>query len=382
MFKSLYKLSIEGKDVQRFIKLLYKRGITFNRLYLSNNKYYVVVDVSNYKKIIDVKTTYIIKIERVYGNLYIKQLFNNNKIFIISFLFSVVLLFVLSNIIFDIEIVHSDKKIVNLIREELKKNDIKKYTIAKNYDERSAIKESILDNNRDSLEWLEIERVGVKYIIRLDKRIINSKKEDNNICNIVADRSGIILKIVADKGEIVKKVNDYVKKGDIIISGSIHKGEDVKDNVSASGNVYAEVWYKVKVVLPINYYEEKNTNNSEKALSIRFINKEVNLFKRKNYIYENVNSKLLFSDFFNLFNIYYNNIEEKYVNDELNTIINEADAVKMAREKIEERLSNEEYIISQKKLKTTLNDSTITIEVFFKVYENISSKSYYSVEGS
>lgn len=382
MFKSLYKLSIEGKDVQRFIKLLYKRGITFNRLYLSNNKYYVVVDVSNYKKIIDVKTTYIIKIERVYGNLYIKQLFNNNKIFIISFLFSVVLLFVLSNIIFDIEIVHSDKKIVNLIREELNKNDIKKYTIAKNYDERSAIKESILDNNRDSLEWLEIERVGVKYIIRLDKRIINSKKEDNNICNIVADRSGIILKIVADKGEIVKKVNDYVKKGDIIISGSIHKGEDVKDNVSASGNVYAEVWYKVKVVLPINYYEEKNTNNSEKALSIRFINKEVNLFKRKNYIYENVNSKLLFSDFFNLFNIYYNNIEEKYVNDELNTIINEADAVKMAREKIEERLSNEEYIISQKKLKTTLNDSTITIEVFFKVYENISSKSYYSVEGS
>ena len=79
MFKSLYKLSIEGKDVQRFIKLLYKRGITFNRLYLSNNKYYVVVDVSNYKKIIDVKTTYIIKIERVYGNLYIKQLFNNKN---------------------------------------------------------------------------------------------------------------------------------------------------------------------------------------------------------------------------------------------------------------------------------------------------------------
>ena len=43
-------------------------------------------------------------------------------------------------------------------------------------------------------------------------------------------------------------------------------------------------------------------------------------------------------------------------------------------------LSDDEYIISQKKLKTVINNSTIVTEVFFKVYENISSSQYFSIE--
>ena len=367
MFKSFYKLSIEGKDVKRFIRFLYKRGVFFNKISYDNNIYYIIVDKENYNKINAIKTTYIVKITRVYGPLFLAVTIKKNAFFIITFLISLIFLFVLCNIVFDVVIVTDDLKLKEYLFDELKDNNIKKFTLIKDYDERSNIKNKILDNNRDKLEWLEIENVGVKYIVRLDKRIIKEKKKEERVRNVVAKRDGIILKIDATKGEIVKKVNDYVKKGDIIISGSIHKGEDIKDNVSATGNVYAEVWYKVKVVLPINYYEEKHIN-SKHSLSLNFLNKKAS---------ENI----IFSDFFGIFNVSYDKVDNVIVNDSVNTIINESDALDIARNKLLSRLTDDCHIISQKRLKTTLSHSTITIEVFYKVYENISSFDYYSVEG-
>ena len=367
MFKSFYKLSIEGKDVKRFIRYLYKRGILFNKISSSNNNYYVVVDKENYSKIKSIKTTYIIKITRVYGPLLLIMRIKKNFILIVTFLMSLIFIFFLCHIVFDVEIVTDDLKLKEYLFSELKDNSIKKYTFIKDYDERLNIKNKILDDNRDKLEWLEIENIGVKYIVRLDKRIIKEKEKKDKARNIVAKRDGIILKIDATKGEIVKKINDYVKKGDIIISGAIHKGEDVKDNVSAEGNVYAEVWYKVKVVLPISYYEEK-TISSKKTLSFNFLNKETR-------------NNVIFSDFFGIFNISYDKVDQTTVNDSVNTIINESDALDIARRKLLSRLTDDCHIISQKRLKTTLSHSTITIEVFFKVYENISSISYYSIEG-
>ena len=48
-------------------------------------------------------------------------------------------------------------------------------------------------------------------------------------------------------------------------------------------------------------------------------------------------------------------------------------AVDLAREKLETKLNGEEKILYEKKLKTTQNNSTIIVTVFFKVYENITA---------
>ncbi len=37
------------------------------------------------------------------------------------------------------------------------------------------IKNKILEENKDTLEWLEIIRNGTKYTIRVEERIINNK---------------------------------------------------------------------------------------------------------------------------------------------------------------------------------------------------------------
>ena len=86
----------------------------------------------------------------------------------------------------------------------------------------------------------------------------------------------------------------------------------------------------------------------------------------------NISSKKsIINDSFGLFKIDFNNNEEVLVRDEVYDIASVNIAVEKARRKIEENLKEGEYVIYQKKLKTTINDSTMVTEVFFKVYENI-----------
>ena len=373
LLNSLYTLKIEGKDVKRFLKSLINQKIYFENISVKENKLYLTVDKENMKKIMDVKTSYKISIIKVYGLEKILQKIKYKKIMIICLFFSLVILYILSNMTFKIEIMHSDKEIREIINYELIKHGVKKYSFIKSYDEIYKIKEDILKNNKSKIQWLEIEKIGTKYIIRIDKRVINDKENIENNCNIVAKKSGIIMKINAEKGEVAVKVNDYVKKGDILISGVIHKGEDVKGIISAKGDVYAEVWYKVKAVTPISYKESKKTGNKSNTLNITIFNNNFNLlgndFKNK-ITYKNS----IINDFFGLFKIDFNKNEEVLVRDYVYDIASTNIAVNEARRKIEENLEKGEYIIYQKKLKTTLNDSTMVTEVFFKVYENIGKK--------
>lgn len=380
MLESYYKLEISGKDVKRFIRNLYKMNIYFEYIYFSNGVCYIKVNSDNYKKIKNVKTYYSIKIIKVYGLKRIETLLKNNLFFLFSSFISIILLYFFSNVIFSVNIVHSDINLRKLIISELEKYDIKKYSFIKDYEYIQEVKKKILEDNKTNIEWLEIERIGTSYEIKVEKRIINDKEDESKLRHIVAKKSGIIMKIVAENGEIIKKKNDYVKEGEIIISGEIHKNDEIVDNIPASGNVYAEVWYKVKVEMPINYKEETLTGKSKNVLNINFLNYSWNLLDFNSYKNKKVVNNQLFSDFFGMFNINYNKEYEVIIKDEVNNIISEEFAFKIAKNKIEENLKEDEYIISQKKLKTVINNSTIVTEIFFKVYENISSFSYYSIE--
>ena len=129
--------------------------------------------------------------------------------------------------------------------------------------------------------------------------------------------------------------------------------------------------------MPISYKEEALTGRSKKVINVSFLDKNINIFDFHRYNNSKKEENTILSDFFGMFTIKYNKEYEINIKDEVNNIISEEFAFKMARKKIEDQLGRGEYIISQKKLKTVINNSTIITEVFFKVYENISSYSYF-----
>ena len=181
----------------------------------------------------------------------------------------------------------------------------------------------------------------------------------------------MILTITSDKGEVIKKKKDYVKKGDVIISGLIRNKDKIVSKVCASGKVYGEVWYKVTSIYPSTYNEEVLTGNKKKDMELNIFNKKLSL-KRKYENYKIKDKNILTSNLIpmslNLSTYYETKILKRKYN--LNNI--ERLALKDSNKKIKNKLSKDESILYKKVLKKTRKNSKIEIEIFFKVREDIS----------
>lgn len=374
MFTSVYEVKVTGKNVKRFIKQVYKMGIFLRDIKYLGKSVYIRLDKENYLKLLDIKTIYNVELKKVYGLERIKQLIFRHYIFVCAIIFGFLLLIFLTKVIQEVEVVHAKKEIRDIVYKELENRGIKKYRFILNFDKQEKIAKDIMENNKDKIEWLEIERIGVKYVVRVEERIIKSERKQNSNRHIVAKKDGIITKIEASKGEITKKINDFVKKGDIIISGNIMKDEEIKSTTSAEGVVFAETWYQVEIDMPLHYKEVQRTNRKKKTITFQFLNKK---YSFPNFTkYKNKKTNNIFSVKNNLLpiGISYDSEEELKVIDQVYTYDEASnEAVILAEEKLKEKLGEDDKIISRKKLKTEPKGSTILVKVFFKVNEDITN---------
>ena len=368
-------LKVEGKNLERFIRRLYQHKIDILNIKYPNPKTVIItIFEKDYEKVIEIKTVYEIDLVGSAGSLKIKKKLKLNRFFIVGLVLGICLLYFLSHIIFQIEIIHTDKEIRTLLTKELETHGIKVFNLKKSFDEIEKIKEDIINRNKDKIEWLEIEAVGTKYVVRVEERKIEEIKKEGENRNVVASKSAVLRRVDAEKGEIIRDKGDYVKAGDVVISGELKLNDELKENVSAEGTIYGEVWYKVIVSYPFVYKEEIPTGKSQTAYTLRVLNKEFQLYPWNYYKTKNIEeNKLLYHSFLPISFSKEKQFEKKVV-DEVNTedeSISNASALE--RQKMEEKLSSNESIISQKNLKVELKESKIELEIFFTVLEDITS---------
>ena len=374
MINNYLKIKIIGKSPKSFLNYLIKMHINLLNIEYINNDIYISITENDYKKILKIKTSYKCEIVKRYGILNIKYIIKYHLIFFICCLISFLILNVLSNICFSIEVIHNDKDIRDLIIKDLNTQGIKKYRFMVSYNKKEHIADNILRNHKDRLEWIEITRVGVKYIVNIEERIINNKKYDTKLQNIVANKTGIIKKIDATSGEVIKKINDFVKKGDIIISGNIMKGDKVKAQTRAEGIVYAETWYVSHVLVPLKYKKERFTGKYRYLIRFRFNNKNIALFNSYKY-YDDKDIFLLKNKLLPIDIGLVKRYDKKVMSYDFDYDEAIDHALILASNKLEDKLDMDEYIISKKVLKKTRKNSTIDVEVFFRIYENITRAS-------
>lgn len=370
--KSKVSLTIEGRNINRFINKLTKRKIEILSLkYKNRNTVNILIYKKDLETVYKLKSIYQITENSVYGILKIKENIKLNTHLIIIILITLSLFFVLINTVFDIEIIHSSKDVRTLLKNELEENGIRKFTFRKTYNELEKIKEKIIDKYPDKIEWLEIERKGTKYTVKVEERKINKKDESNTPRNIIAKKSGIIKKVLAEKGDIVKDKDDYVQKGDLVVNGEIIFNEETKGKVKAEGKVYAEVWYVTKTEYPFAYFEEKDTGKSQNIYKIKFLNKDFELTFNK-YKTKKENEQILLKN--NILPIKLIKTKQREIK-KINQVLTFEQALTKAEnlsiKKIEDKLSKDEYIIRSKYLKSTVKESIVEVEMFFAVYEDI-----------
>lgn len=382
-FLDIAIIKVTTRNMDRFLNNLYKLNIEILKVeVISIKEVLIEVLVSDINKIKKISILNKVEVIDYKGHIKRKNNINFNKTLLFSLVFGLILLIFLTNIIFSIEIVHSSSKLRKFVMDELKENKIHVFQFRKSFHTLEKIKNKILDNNKDKIEWLEIDRVGTKYIVKVEERKINNLSTDYKKQDIVAKKDGVVKKVIALNGVKNCEENQYVKKGDILISGNVYLNEELKNRVKALGSIYAEVWYKLDIEYPLIDNTIVETGNNYETYSLNLFSKRFTIIKDK-YSNHNIIKK----------NILWNNIipisiskDKIYELEASNGPYSEGENILNARnyakEKISKMLDKDEYIISEKVLKYNLNRNTIYMSIFYKVYENIAEAREIIDEGS
>ena len=354
----------------------------YNLLLKLNNIGINIFEIKKYKDYILVKTFYkdYTKIKKylisfkvsIFSNTgveKIKEILKKYKVFFIASILSLLLLLLVNNIIFKVEIKSNNINIVNLLNVELKKYGLSPMKLKKSHNKIELIVKDILKNNKGTIKWLEIKYDGLIMIVNVTEVVSEEKITNYSNCNIIASKDAKITSLNIYKGVPLKEINDYVLKGDVLLSGSIIHNEEIKNTVCASGEIYGEVWYKVKVEVPFQETIKEYTGKNRYNFNVKIDDNIYKIFKSR---IKNKEDKI--TNLYKLSNFEINLVKER----EYKLLIKkltEKEAynkgINKAIEKIELLLDEDEEILLKKVLKKDVNDSTIYLEIFVVTKENI-----------
>ena len=353
-----------------FIKKLQFISVKILDIKYVHDVVYLKRDNDDLEKLQKYLVSYKFKKERNLGLYHFWDIVKQRHIWVICLVIGLISYFFMTHLVVRINVVHEKREIRELILDELESRGVKILTLKKDYETLDRIKKEILDQYPDKLDWLEIEVEGMVYNVRVEERIITDTNKDEKVCNLVAKKNGMVSNIKISLGEAVVDLNDYVREGDILVSGIIKHNEVEKRSVCASGEVYATVWYTIDVSIPFYYNEYEKTGkkkynfvwdnkgNKKRILKKRFADFEssvyplLKVFQHGFYLEREEETK---------------KIEKKYTEEEALNM-----ALEKASQSILKKLDEKDKIIDKKVLKKEVNDSTMDVEIFVIAEELIS----------
>lgn len=371
------KVLISAKE-EGILKTLISNNIYFSNYTIKDNK---VIFIINYEDLELLSKLANINVIKYYGLVGIKKFLKKHYILLTSFILSYLIIIILSNVIFKVEIVTNNQVLKDNITYYLNYYGIVKYKFVKSNKYIENVKEKILLENKDTIEWISINREGVKYVVNVTPRVISNRVSIDKPSNIVSKKDALIKYLVVTGGSSVKEVNDVVKKGEVIISGDVVKFDKVVGTTRSKGKVFGEVWYTVNISIPFKHVIYEKTGETINHIYLDIFGHKFTLVGH--YITNNsINEVSVLVDKPYLFFKLMKESKELYNYKEVN--LNSESAFKEALERADKSISNKldtnEYIIERKVLKKDVFSSKIDIELFYRVYENIGEEKEITLE--
>lgn len=374
--KEYIKIRIKTKDKSKAILKLNELGISLTNVSYGGDYIDLVILKNDLKRIKRYMLTYDIeKIDNV-GITKFKNIIKKNRLYICAIILFIFLFLLLSNVIVKINVVHENKELRDLIFMALEDRGVTRLSLKKSYDEYESIIKEIKEKYKDKIEWLEIDVDGMILNIRVEERIIKNFNKTTGTCHIIASKDGTISKVLAKKGVSITPLNKHVKKGDILISGEIKLNEEVKENVCADGEVYAEVWYNASINLPLNYEEKTKTGKMRYNFMVKNKNSETIILKSR--VDKKVTEKV---KLFSFFGIEFYVLKEYEIKSEKRKYTEEEaieKSIELAKEKLMTKDSKRKVITEKVLQKSVINDN-LDIDIFIVLEEQIGIKEEYTV---
>lgn len=180
-----------------------------------------------------------------------KRLKKNSGFLIGLFLFFMLVAF-LSNMTWGIEIKGAAPETEHQVRKELKKMGIQVGTSHLLNQDLKEIQKTLTERI-DHITWIGVDLKGTTFHFQVVEKTEPKEQKGRSPGHLVADRKAVIAEMFVEKGKPVVKVNQFVRKGQLLVSGIIGDDEDQKrqKTVSAKGEVLGKTWYTTQVEFPL-----------------------------------------------------------------------------------------------------------------------------------
>lgn len=256
MLKSFDKYEVRVYEITPYLNQLKKEGVTLYSL-SKKEEYVYNFCASPYCRNRIKKVFGEPKIIKKTGIFSVFENFIRYKTTLLSLIFAIVLFFLFSSRIWKINISGDYKNLYPIIEQTLKKNNIKTGINKLSQEELLLIEDKIMFDLNDKIEWLEIRINGSTLNVKfLKKRVSNPPILLNN--SLYATKDGVIYAFDIKNGEKVVKINDYVKKGDLLVKDVVTTDYNEDIYVGTYGSVYAYTWYNVDLTYTLKTNEEYN----------------------------------------------------------------------------------------------------------------------------
>ncbi|WP_018923718.1 sporulation protein YqfD [Salsuginibacillus kocurii] len=178
------------------------------------------------------------------------------KSFVAGFFFFIALIYTSSQFVWSVDVSGGDKDIQHEVQQWATSQGIEpgawQFRLPSNED----IQRNLLQEV-EGVVWVGIDSRGTSYHFQIVEETLPDPREEADVQNIVSTKTAVIHNIYAEHGVPVVEPQQFVNRGDLLISGNLvfDKTQDEEDTepvlASAEGEVIGEVWYKMDVSLPL-----------------------------------------------------------------------------------------------------------------------------------
>ena len=375
------EIKVEGYFIEKFINNCLKSNIFLWNIKRKRTTIMTcnigVKDFKNIRKILK-KTNCRIKIEKKKGLPFTFNKYRKRKIFALLIFIILIIIAILSNFVWNIQIEGTEKISKDELIQTLKEEGLSIGKFKPGIETREIINKVRLD--RDDIAWIGIEITGTNAIVKVVEA--EEKPEivdEDEYCNIVATKDGVVTKIMAQNGTPLVKNGDLIKKGTVLIGGWLEGKYTGTRYVHSNGQVEAKVWYTQKERVYLKETKKEDTGEAQNKYSVNINNFIINFNKRvskfENYdTIEEAKKIKLFSNFYLPIELVkttykeYKVVEIAHTLEEAKTI-----GIERAKDKLNVQIENTNNITDEQ-INIKEETNFVDVEVVYEVKENIGTK--------
>ncbi len=377
-FVGFVEVRVSGVGADRFVNYLVRDGVFVKQMRRLNVDQIVfqiqVRDVPKLREHARGKRLKFHFTKRL-GFPFVLQRWRLNSGLLVGALLFTMIIFVLSNIVWQIQIDGASVKTEHLIRKELDKLDVKvgKFSFSEgNVDE----VQKRVTNKVPSVTWVGVEVRGSVYHLQVVEKKQPKPNIDESYSQLVSNKKAYIVSTFVETGQVLVEKRQLVNKGDVLVSGNIGK-DDKLIYVGAKGVVMGETWYQTTSEVPIESTFSRLTGTSKTKTALTLFGFHIPIwgFFNPDYKMAKMDAEQLDFHFWKWtlpIGLAKTHIQETKQTKRKLTF---DEAVKVAKENartdLQKQLPSGAKIMKENLLQKQVSSDKVTIKVHYEVIENI-----------